>query len=95
MGTFARFARKAVAHTIRKIARGIWNLMPQSYLKLLSGKAQHLFVDNADAECITLCGGSVIRVRSCVRIKRLEGDECPRCAALAFSPTAPKRHTLN
>ena len=63
--------------------------MPKSYLKLLSGTAKHLCeADDPGSECVTLCGCSVTIVRSWIRIQGLEGDECSRCAELAFLPTA-------
>jgi hypothetical protein len=55
-------------------------------MKLVTGGVkQHLRVaDQADGDSETLCGCAVTRSHSWKRISRLEGDECPMCAALAF-----------
>lgn len=57
-----------------------------AYMKLITaGVKRHLFrADQESAESTTLCGCVVTRTHSWKRISSLEGDECPRCAQLAF-----------
>ena len=57
-----------------------------TYMKLITGGVKrHLAVAvQLSAESITLCGCTVTRSHSWKRVAGLEGDECPRCAELAF-----------
>ena len=65
-----------------------------TYIKLASGgvKRHHLVVAGPpSAEFVTLYGCVVTQPQSWKLIGRLEGDECERCADLAFSGTAHPR----
>ena len=55
-------------------------------MKLITeGVKHHLSpADQSGDESTTLCGCVVTRPQSWKRITSLEGDECPRCAQLAF-----------
>jgi hypothetical protein len=60
-------------------------LTAMTYMKLVTGSVKHLATGDQPApESITLCGCTVTRSLSWRRVGRLEGDECPRCAELAF-----------
>ena len=64
-----------------------------NYMKLVTrGVKHHLCVaDQPNGDSSTLCGCVVTRLHSWKRVRGLEGDECPVCAALAFGggPTVP------
>jgi len=57
-----------------------------NYMKLVTGGVKHhlCVADRPDGESATLCGCAVTRLHSWKRVRGLEGDECPVCAALAF-----------
>jgi len=57
-----------------------------NYMKLVTGGVKHhlCVADRPDGESATLCGCVVTRLHSWKRVRGLEGDECPVCAALAF-----------
>ena len=56
------------------------------YMKIVTdGFVRHLFLmDQVSDESKTLCGSILTQLQSWKRINSLEGDECPRCAELAF-----------
>jgi hypothetical protein len=58
-----------------------------TYLKIDGQSAiKHLTLREAPyAGAITLCGGAIVRAERWKEIAALEGDECPKCAQLAFS----------
>jgi len=62
-----------------------------TYMKLVTkGMKRHLattYLSSGDS--LTLCGCVVTLPHSWKQIRSLEGDECERCAALAFSENAP------
>jgi len=64
-----------------------------TYMKLVTrGVKRHLAAaDQPPGEFITLCGCVVTQPHSWTRISRLEGDECPHCAKLAFGGSADRR----
>jgi hypothetical protein len=56
-----------------------------TYLKLMNSEKKHLAVrDQTHDYLTTLCGCTITRPRSWTAITALEGDECERCASLAF-----------
>jgi hypothetical protein len=57
-----------------------------NYMKLVTGGVKHhlCVADQPSGESNTLCGCVVTRLHSWKRVRGLEGDECPVCAALAF-----------
>jgi hypothetical protein len=61
-----------------------------NYMKLVTGGVKHhlCVADQAGGDCNTLCGCVVTRQHSWKRVRVLEGDECPVCAALAFGGAA-------
>jgi len=63
------------------------------YMKLVTGGVKHhlCVVDQLSIDSSTLCGCVVTRPHSWKRVRGLEGDECPLCAALAFGGKAPVR----
>ena len=63
-----------------------------TYLKLVTGGVKHhlCVADQASAEFMTLCGCVITQPHSWKRVNRLEGDECSRCADLAFGGNAGK-----
>ncbi|MEQ1946770.1 MAG: hypothetical protein ABL995_06265 [Bryobacteraceae bacterium] len=63
-----------------------------TYIKLLSeSRKQHLVDEARLKEGTTLCGSTFVRVQGWKRIDHLEGDECARCAANAFSHSSRVR----
>ena len=57
-----------------------------NYMKLVTGGVKHhlCLADQPNGDSNTLCGCVVTRLHSWKRVRGLEGDECPVCAALAF-----------
>ena len=57
-----------------------------TYLKLATGGVTHhlCVADQGSPEFVTLCGCVITQPQSWKRINGLEGDECARCAELAF-----------
>jgi len=57
------------------------------YMKIVTeGVPHHLcMVDTISYEAKTVCGRILTEHHSWKRIRALEGDECPRCAELAFN----------
>lgn len=57
-----------------------------TYMKLVTGGVKHhlAVADQPSTESTTLCGCTITRAHSWKRIGTLEGDECKRCAELAF-----------
>jgi len=57
-----------------------------NYMKLVTGGVKHhlCLADQPSGDSNTLCGCVVTRLHSWKRVRGLEGDECPVCAALAF-----------
>jgi len=60
------------------------------YMKIVTeGAIHHLFVlGESSDEAKTLCGRTVTQQHSWKQIRSLEGDECPKCAELAFGGNA-------
>jgi hypothetical protein len=56
------------------------------YMKIVTENAVRHLCALADfsADTKTLCGCAVTQLQSWKRVKTLEGDECARCADLAF-----------
>jgi hypothetical protein len=62
-----------------------------TYMKLVAQSAKwHLTKPDRIEQGITLCGCVVTRVLGWRRIYALEGDECEKCAELAFGATPPR-----
>ena len=63
-----------------------------TYLKLVTGGVKHhlCVADQALTEFVTLCGCVITQPQNWKRVNSLEGNECPRCADLAFGGSAPK-----
>jgi hypothetical protein len=61
-----------------------------TYMKLVTkGMKRHLSAAYySSGDSLTLCGCVVTRPHSWKQIRTLEGDECERCAALAFRSNA-------
>jgi len=61
-------------------------------MKLITkGMKRHLSATYySSSDCLTLCGCAVTRPQSWKQISTLEGDECERCASLAFRGNATK-----
>jgi hypothetical protein len=59
------------------------------------GVVHHLFLmDQVSNESKTLCGSTLTQSQSWKQINSLEGDECPRCAELAFGGVADLRWSI-
>ena len=70
-------------------------LAAMTYMKLVTGGVKrHLAAADQPAAESTLCGCTVTGAHSWMRIKGLEGDECPRCAELAFGAERRARNPL-
>jgi hypothetical protein len=63
---------------------------PMTYMKLVTeGMKHHLSANyQSSGDSQTLCGCVVTRPHSWKQIGTLEGDECERCASLAFMGNA-------
>ena len=61
-----------------------------TYMKLVTkGMKRHLSATyQSSGNSLTLCGCVVTRPQSWKQIRSLEGDECERCASLAFGSNA-------
>ena len=63
-----------------------------TYMKIITaGLTRHLALADQSSTDSTLCGCTVTGVQSWTRIMKLEGDECPRCADLAFGGDTERR----
>ena len=63
------------------------------YMKIVTENAvRHLCVlENFSTDTKTLCGCAVTQLQSWKRVRSLEGDECGRCADLAFGGSRSRR----
>ena len=67
-----------------------------TYMKLVTdGAKRHLVLADQPSTGSTLCGCTVTQSQNWMRIKGLEGDECPRCAELAFGAERRTRNSLD
>jgi hypothetical protein len=55
-----------------------------TYLKLADSPKHLALPDKAHEDGVTLCGCVMTRPHSWTAITALEGDECEKCASLAF-----------
>ena len=63
------------------------------YMKIVTQGAMHHLcgMDQSLHDSKTLCGCTVTQSHSWKQIRSLEGDECPRCAQLAFGGITPPK----
>jgi len=60
-----------------------------TYMKLMArGSKPHLMKPDQQGDGATLCGCLVTHVLGWRRISALEGDECEKCAELAFDASS-------